>query len=139
MSKISARRVYARLRQPARCTRLSRDVERLADIVAHLSDGTPSRPTAGISGTVFGPPGREIHYKLGCWRPMERGAFGPGACGTYVIERSGPGATATGVKARAHVGNIFGLAEQFSRDIARLWGCPPGPTAGFEGARRRRR
>jgi len=119
------------------------DAKRIADIAAELASGEVGVPGAtvpgkgGISGLIMGPDGNDILYKLQCVRPMPLGEFGPGRCGVYEIERSGPGAV--GLRPKTTVGNLFGLTEQLSRDMARAWGCEPEKTRGFEGRSRRRR
>jgi len=143
MAKSSAhtRKVLNRLRRPATCSRLAGDMERIADFaLMTVQEATKKRPV-GWSGASFGPPNNALFYRVECSRPMEPGAFGPGACANYVLHRGGPAAEfpSQGWKPRADVGNIFGLVQQMSRDVAKLWGCPAAPTSGFQGARAPRR
>jgi len=112
------------------CTTMAHDVERLADIAASFADGH------GPKGAVFGTGDRQIFYDFRC---AIKGKYGPGDCASYEIERTGPGVAKFGLKPRASVGNLFGLNDQLSRDIARMWCGVPEKTPGFEGKRRRRR
>jgi hypothetical protein len=119
-----------------KCDYLANDFTRIASLTADLAAGFKVR------GTVMGPAKHLVHYELGCARPQARGEFGPGDCGVYTIVRSGPGLAKLKVKDAdrlRHVGNLYGLIKQLGRDTARLWGCPPSPTSGFDGARRTRR
>jgi len=131
------------MKDAKQCSRMAGDIRRVGALAAELGSGKiglgPQRigNRGGIRSSVFGPPGHEIIYDYHCSRPQEAGDFGPGTCAVIEIERSGPGAAK--LRKRASVGNLFGLMEQLSRDIARAWGCTPEPTSGFEGARRRKR
>lgn len=130
-----AKRRTAPKKKPAEhgpCDRLANDMQRLASTTLQLSQG------AAITGSIMGPPGREIFYEIKCGIPAKRGELDGGRCGTYRIERSGPGSK--GLRKTADVGNIYGLARQLSRDAARAHGlCSLQPTPGFEGVRPRRR
>lgn len=113
---------------------MAHDVKRLADVAANFADGTR------ISGSVFGQGDNQIFYEYRC---AQKGKYGPGDCSVYAIERSGPGVSKLGLRAKDTVGNLYGLTEQISRDIARMWCGTPEPTPGFErrarrGKRRRR-
>ena len=125
------------------CSRMAGDIRRIAGITADLGSGnvgvpgSVSKGTSQIKGMGLGPEDNHVYYELSCVTKQKANAFGPGTCSVYEIKRQGPGAK--GLKKRATVGNIYGLAEQLSRDTARLWGCAPEKTPGFEGRRRRRR
>jgi hypothetical protein len=106
------------------------DVKRLADVAAGFAEGTK------FTGSVFGEGDNQIFYKYHC---AQKGKYGPGDCAVYAIERSGPGVARLGLRPSDTVGNLFGLTEQLSRDIARMWCGAPSPTPGFERHRTRRR
>jgi hypothetical protein len=121
----------------AKCDRFAGDFARIADVALGIAEyGDAKKRTLFIKGSMVGPDGGEIFYNFKCnsWRK-----FGAGPCASFKIERSGPGTAKLGLKKTANVGNLHGLVEQLSRDAAAAHGCKPGPTSGFEGARRRRR
>jgi hypothetical protein len=111
----------------SRCNLMTGDIERIAAVAAGLADGTK------YSGLLLGPDERQIVYGLKCQR---KGKWGPGDCTVYEITREGPGVGR--LRKKTTVGNLYGLITQLSRDAARLWGCSPSPTPGFEGLRRKR-
>lgn len=124
------------------CLKMARDIERIANVTAHLASGEVHAPGAGkptIRGTVLGPDDGDVVYALRCVTPQKKGSFGPGTCGVYEITRNGPGVAAKGLKPKTTVGNLFGLGEQLARDATRLWGCIPERVSGFEGAKTGRR
>jgi hypothetical protein len=82
-----------------------------------------------FTGSVFGEGDRQVFYGYRC---AQKGKFGPGTCSVYEITRSGPGVARLGLKSKDSVGNLYGLTEQLSRDIARMWCGTPEPTPGFE-------
>jgi hypothetical protein len=117
-----------------KCKKLVRDVGNLGALMMSLADGL------AVKGAMFGPDG-DMMYDWECYRPVK---YGPGPCGSYKIKRTPrtDKAKALGLKEEAHVGNLYGLNRQLSRDIARLHGCSRtsqiGKETGFEGVRRRR-
>lgn len=120
------------------CFRMAGDIQRIAGIQGDLRSksgfAAPRKFVAGkrFFGTSLGPTGNEIHYDVACVLPRNNGK----SCASFEIRRSGPGAK--GLKKRADVGNERGLTRQLARDAARVWGCPPAATRGFEGPRRRK-
>lgn len=141
-------------------SRLAHDVDNLAGMIAGLASarvhipaedgsvprdgGVPRDANKSKSGWkqsgfwLQGPADgdRHIEYEFRCYRRQAAEEFGHGTCSSITISRRGPGASA--LKPTASVGNLHGLGRQLSRDMARLYGCAPEPTHGFEGARRRR-
>jgi hypothetical protein len=120
-----------------KCDIMTDDINRIASVAMDIAEyGRIGKKQLGVKGSVVGPKGSEVFYDFECnsWKK-----FGPGPCASFRVKRSGPGVAKLGLKEMVWVGNLYGLVKQMSRDAATLYGCKPSPTAGFEGARRRRR
>ena len=130
----------ARRKKPpktTKCDLMAGDFERIGTVGADIAEyGNAKRKTLGISGSIVGPRGSEIYYD---WKCLSWKKFGAGPCASFEIKRHGPGVAKLGLKETRWVGNLHGLIRQMARDAAAVYGCKPSPTAGFEGARRRRR
>ena len=129
---------------------LALDIRNLTGMIANFASGIVHIPDA--TGHIpnprdwrhshfwmHGPRETSIEYSLVCRRHKPHGKFGPGTCETIEITRKGPGVKKLGLKSRTGVGNLYGLQDQLSRDMAKAYGAKLPRVAGFEGARSRRR
>jgi hypothetical protein len=134
--------------------KLAHDIRNFAGLMADLASGRSHIPTEkgqvpkvkggawALRGMWFhGPeePDNHIEYEFSCRKRTPLHDYGHGTCSSIEIARKGPGRAKLGLKEKASVGNIHGLMDQLSRDLAKLYGCELSPTSGFEGAPHRSR
>lgn len=134
--------------------KLAHDIHNLTSLMADLASGRSHIPTESgqvpreapggmaamrLRGMWFhGPGDNHIEYEFTCRKRTPMHDYGYGTCSVIEIERKGPGRAKLGLKEKASVGNIHGLMNQLSRDLAKLYGAKLAPTSGFEGRARRR-